>query len=245
VGSTQTDAMKAAVEKYQALPEAEETLTPEAIQALTSYALTSAEYIDRVADRFRDPQEAPAQRVSMYLSARRRLQGLARSIRFNESLETALQLDDLTREATKARKARVVELTAQGMDPRLARRQASLEMEASLAEKIGSTPHTEPADEGRLVYRAMLALDTMLSAFPPEVRAQVGGFMQIAQLKTQKARAKFLAERAEKAMAATEAFLQKELRTEIGAIFDRSRPTGGASWAPGATAGLSGRRSMP
>lgn len=228
LGSTQVDAMKATLAKYEALPEAKATLTPEAIDRLTTFALSSADYIDRLADRFANPQGAPETRVRMYMDARERLQGLARSIRLNESLDVAVTMDGLRRQASARRRAELAQWRTTGMTYRQAQRQAKANADEWLAAQVATLPARAKDQEATAVYRAMLALEQMLAAFPPDVRRQVGGFIGIAREKTQKGREKFLAERAERAQAAVEEFLRRELRQEIANLFERATPTGGA-----------------
>ena len=97
-----------------------------------------------------------------------------------------------------------------------------------------------PAGEKRDARRAMVALDAMLMKTPPEVRAKVGGFIQLSQLTTEKAREKFLLERVEMMNRAMEFYLKKEYRDRIEKIFDRSEPAGGKGEKAGGKLGTVG-----
>lgn len=80
--------------------------------------------------------------------------------------------------------------------------------------------------ERRELGRAMAALDTMLLAFPPEVRAMVGGFTKLADLQGNKARLSFFKDRVEKLAAAMEVHLQREYRKELNRLIEQARPKG-------------------
>jgi DNA repair protein RadC len=227
VGTTQDEAMAKVLEKYAANPEAQATLTPAHLQSFTSFALKSADYIDRIADRFLNPQLAPKQRVELFAEIRDRLHGLARSIRLNESLDIAITMDGLRKQASARRKATLVNWRSSGMTYREAQQKARAEADEWFHQQVMKMPLREKEQAGEAVYRAMLALENMLQPFPPEVRAKIGGMMGIAQQKTQKARAKFLNDRATKAIEVTEEWLRKEFRQDIMDLFDRARPTGG------------------
>lgn len=228
VGTTQTEAMKATLAKYEAVPEAKASLGPDAIQRLTTFALSTSDYIDRLAARFDNPQAAPPARVEMFLDARSRLQGLARSIRHNESLEDAVTVAGLRQQGSARRRARVAELRAGGAAYADARQQARQEVDEWLANAIATIPVRKQDQEPRMIYRAMLALEQMLAAFPPEVRRRVGGFIGIARETTQKGRSQFLQDRADRAIEAVEEFMRRELRQQISDLFERSHATGGA-----------------
>lgn len=69
-------------------------------------------------------------------------------------------------------------------------------------------------------------LDALLSPLPAEVRAKVGGFVQLAELSTDEARAREIARRVEVIDRELERYLRKEIGAEIEALFDKARPKG-------------------
>ncbi|CAB4155586.1 hypothetical protein UFOVP672_20 [uncultured Caudovirales phage] len=80
--------------------------------------------------------------------------------------------------------------------------------------------------EKRELGRAMAALDAMLVTFPPEVRQMVGGFTKLADLKGNKARLGFFAERVLMLEKAMDRHLEREYTKEMKALMERSRPKG-------------------
>lgn len=75
-----------------------------------------------------------------------------------------------------------------------------------------------------MLVRNLRILDAMLSAFPPEVRAKVGGWVNMARLKTEKAMAAELERRLLVADAHLEEVLRKDSLSEIQALFRKARP---------------------
>jgi hypothetical protein len=67
-------------------------------------------------------------------------------------------------------------------------------------------------------------LNAILSAFPAEVRGRVGGFVQLASLKTETGRANELSRRLAKAETELEKLLRKEYRAQLDRVLDSYRP---------------------
>ena len=67
-------------------------------------------------------------------------------------------------------------------------------------------------------------LNAILSAFPAEVRGRVGGFVQLASLKTETGRANELSRRLSKAETELEKLLRKEYRAQLDRVLDSYRP---------------------
>jgi hypothetical protein len=67
-------------------------------------------------------------------------------------------------------------------------------------------------------------LNAILSAFPAEVRGRVGGFVQLANLKTETGRANELSRRLTKAETELEKLLRKEYRAQLDRVLDSYRP---------------------
>ena len=67
-------------------------------------------------------------------------------------------------------------------------------------------------------------LNAILSAFPAEVRGRVGGFVQLASLKTETGRANELSRRLSKAETELEKLLRKEYRAQLDRVLDSYLP---------------------
>lgn len=76
--------------------------------------------------------------------------------------------------------------------------------------------------------RALVALDAMLMNLPAEVRGKIGGFTNLASLKTVKARFEFLKDRIEKIDKALERHFRREFTTDMLDLIRRAKPRKGA-----------------
>ena len=80
--------------------------------------------------------------------------------------------------------------------------------------------------ERREVQRGLVALDQMLMSFPPEVRAAVGGFAALSQIKGNEGRMNYLFDRIQKVETVMERHLQKEYTVEMKDLLRKSSPKG-------------------
>lgn len=74
---------------------------------------------------------------------------------------------------------------------------------------------------------ALRTLDAILSAFPPEIRGRVGGFIKLASLGTDKAREVEIVRRLEKLDEVVEKEAKKHYLAAIEKTFDKAKPTKG------------------
>jgi len=90
--------------------------------------------------------------------------------------------------------------------------------------QVGKGPdrgyHT-PREE---VLRALRMLDAIVLALPVEIRGAVGGYTQIAMIKTPEGQLKFLKDKIEKADKALEGFLREQFGKEFESLLARARP---------------------
>ena len=97
-------------------------------------------------------------------------------------------------------------------------RAANLALSKALAASTGEG--TRQARTAQVVGE----LNAILSAFPAEVRGRVGGFVQLASLKTETGRANELSRRLSKAETELEKLLRKEYRAQLDRVLDSYRP---------------------
>lgn len=109
-----------------------------------------------------------------------------------------------------------------------AKARARIEARQWADEQIAAIPKRKATDEKLAVRRALVFLDSMLMKLPAEIRSKIGGFVKLATLTTDKAREKFLLDRADKIDRVLEDHLRKEYTAEIEKIFERSQPKGGS-----------------
>ena len=72
--------------------------------------------------------------------------------------------------------------------------------------------------------KALRTLDALLSAFPPEIRGRVGGFVQLAALGTDKAREAEIERRITKLDEVVESEAKKHYGAEVAKLFERAKP---------------------
>lgn len=118
--------------------------------------------------------------------------------------------------ATTKQEQNAIRLGAQSRKAAAARR-----LDDGIAKLTGRT-----VDRAKML-QALAELDAVLMALPPEVRGKIGGFTQLAKLKTDKARARFFLERLQKIDDALETHLKKEYRGKIDKLLDKAQPKKG------------------
>lgn len=74
------------------------------------------------------------------------------------------------------------------------------------------------------ILASLRMLDAIVLALPPEVRGQVGGYTQMAQIATDEARLAFLKDKLKKADKALESFLRVQFNTEWLDLLKRAKP---------------------
>jgi hypothetical protein len=107
---------------------------------------------------------------------------------------------------------------------REAREKARIEAEVWKKEAIKKA-NSAGAERARLLA-ALRSLNAILSALPPEVRANVGGYVQIAEVASDEARLAILEERTAKASELLEDWLRKDLTEELTKLREQAAPKG-------------------
>ena len=87
-------------------------------------------------------------------------------------------------------------------------------------------------------------LDAILTAFPPEVRGQIGGFAKLADLKTDAARQRFFTDRLDRLNNVMERVLRAKYSERFDKILDKAQPKGGAGEKPVGKIGVEGHRAF-
>ncbi len=88
------------------------------------------------------------------------------------------------------------------------------------AEKV----RADEADKRAAMLQALADYNAVLMALPAEVRGKLGGFVQLASVRTDKAREKFFRERFPKVAAAYEKYLRTEYDAVLKRVFARAKP---------------------
>ncbi len=134
------------------------------------------------------------------------------------SAEEIAQLD-------QKRKDRIAQVTddliAGGMDAKAAKSKATLEANEDFRKARQALP-TEKEKQ----LMALRTLDAILSAFPPEIRAKVGGFVKLASFSTDAAREAEITRRLAKLEEVIEEEAKKHYAAKIGKMLDKAAPVG-------------------
>lgn len=148
----------------------------------------------------------------------------------DREIQTARNANEAFKEAEKA----VKEVERQARNT--AREEtAEWRREAAERQKKDYNPRTA-------LVRDMRALDAILTVMPAEVRARVGGFIQLARLGTAEARQKEIARRITRLSGLLETHLRKENQEALDALIERAKPDGGKGDKLGGKIGVIGHR---
>lgn len=96
--------------------------------------------------------------------------------------------------------------------------------EKALGREKAEKAKADAADQRAAMLQALVDYNAILMALPPEVRGKLGGFVALAKLKTDRARATFFRERFPKVQAAFEKYLRTEYDAALKKLFARAKP---------------------
>lgn len=117
-------------------------------------------------------------------------------------------------------------LEASGVEPAKAKKQAKEFADKWKQDRIKEEERNY-SPRARLL-RAFGLLDGIISTLPIELRGRVGGYTQLAKLKSDESMLKFLEERVDKVEKVTNEYLKKEFTKTLGKIVERSKTKGGS-----------------
>jgi GNAT superfamily N-acetyltransferase len=205
----------------------------------TSFSLRPADYAERLAAQMDALKRNPTARVTIYENAKKKLSALVAQIRAEASAEPkdtrpnaeqiqaakdthAATLERLATEEAAAMQAASTKQAQNGVRLGFASKRAAADraLAAALAQTTGQTKIRTRQIQSLAEYNAIL------SAFPAEVRGKVGGFVQLAEIKTDRGRASFFADRIDRLERELEKTLKKEYLGTLSRIFENARPKG-------------------
>lgn len=190
----------------------------------TSHSMAPANYAEHIAARFDALMRIPTARLTIYENAKMRIRDMVARSRGaiaamqGEGHSTANKATTGKIEVLKeAHSAEMRDLVSQNA-PHATRAALDRKLAADIAKVTGGT-----LTHARML-QSLAEYNALLSAFPAAVRGKVGGFVQLAQIKTDKGRGTFMLERIERLDRELEKLLKKEYRAKLDAAFDRFRP---------------------
>jgi hypothetical protein len=203
----------------------------------SSFSLRPADYAERLAAQMDALKRNPTARVTIYENAKKKLSALVAQIRAEASAEPkdtrpnaeqiqaakdahAATLERLATEEAAATQAATTKQAQNGVRLGFASKRAAADraLAAALAQTTGQTQLRTRLIQSLAEYNAIL------SAFPAEVRGKVGGFVQLAEIKTDRGRASFFADRIDRLERELEKTLRKEYRAQLDRVLDSYRP---------------------
>jgi hypothetical protein len=213
-------------------------VSPETPDIRFSVGRKAAPYAEQLAAQMDALKTKPAVRIQIYERARKKFTDLV--ARHRAAIAEAQAADtrkpaEIIEEAKATHDAEVARIDAE-RDAALAA--ATTDKERNTARLVHGTKlraanvalsKALAAATGEGTRQARTAqvvgeLNAILSAFPAEVRGRVGGFVQLASLKTETGRANELSRRLAKAETELEKLLRKEYRAQLDRVLDSYRP---------------------
>jgi hypothetical protein len=201
------------------------------------YSLRPAAYAEQLAAQMDALKRNPTARITIYENAKRKLSALVAQIRTEaeaapkdtrpnaEQIQAAKDthattLAQLDAEEAAATQAATTTQAKNGVRLGFASKRAAADraLAAALAQTTGQTQ-----TRTRLI-QSLAEYNAILSAFPAEVRGKVGGFVQLAEIKTDRGRAGFFKERLERLERELEKTLRKEYRGQLDRVLESYRP---------------------
>lgn len=202
-----------------------------------SFSLRPAAYAEQLAAQMDALKRNPTARITIYENAKRKLSALVAQIRTEaeaapkdtrpnaEQIQAAKDthaatLAQLDTEEAAATQAATTTQAKNGVRLGFASKRAAADraLAAALAQTTGQTQ-----TRTRLI-QSLAEYNAILSAFPAEVRGKVGGFVQLAEIKTDRGRAGFFKERIERLERELEKTLRKEYRGQLDRVLESYRP---------------------
>jgi hypothetical protein len=206
-----------------------------------SFSLRPADYAERLAAQMDALKRNPTARVTIYENAKKKLSALVAQIRAEASAEPkdtrpsaeqiqaakdahAATLERLATEEAAAMQAATTKQAQNGVRLGFASKRAAADraLAAALAQTTGQTKIRTRQIQSLAEYNAIL------SAFPAEIRGKMGGFAQLSEIKTERGRASFFADRIDRLERELEKTLKKEYLGTLSRIFENARPKGSA-----------------
>lgn len=203
----------------------------------TSFSLRPAAYAEQLAAQMDALKRNPTARITIYENAKKKLSALVAQIRTEaeaapkdtrpnaEQIQAAKDthaatLAQLDTEEAAATQAATTTQAKNGVRLGFASKRAAADraLAAALAQTTGQTQ-----TRTRLI-QSLAEYNAILSAFPAEVRGKVGGFVQLAEIKTDRGRAGFFKERIERLERELEKTLRKEYRGQLDRVLESYRP---------------------
>ena len=201
------------------------------------FSLRPAAYAEQLAAQMDALKRNPTARITIYENAKRKLSALVAQIRTEaeaapkdtrpnaEQIQAAKDthaatLAQLDAEEAAATQAATTTQAKNGVRLGFASKRAAADraLAAALAQTTGQTQ-----TRTRLI-QSLAEYNAILSAFPAEVRGKVGGFVQLAEIKTDRGRAGFFKERIERLERELEKTLRKEYRGQLDRVLESYRP---------------------
>lgn len=202
-----------------------------------SFSLRPAAYAEQLAAQMDALKRNPTARITIYENAKKKLSALVAQIRTEaeaapkdtrpnaEQIQAAKDthaatLAQLDAEEAAATQAATTTQAKNGVRLGFASKRAAADraLAAALAQTTGQTQ-----TRTRLI-QSLAEYNAILSAFPAEVRGKVGGFVQLAEIKTDRGRAGFFKERIERLERELEKTLRKEYRGQLDRVLESYRP---------------------
>lgn len=202
-----------------------------------SFSLRPAAYAEQLAAQMDALKRNPTARITIYENAKKKLSALVAQIRTEaeaapkdtrpsaEQIQAAKDthaatLAQLATEEAAATQAATTTQAKNGVRLGFASKRAAADraLAAALAQTTGQTQ-----TRTRLI-QSLAEYNAILSAFPAEVRGKVGGFVQLAEIKTDRGRAGFFKERIERLERELEKTLRKEYRGQLDRVLESYRP---------------------
>jgi hypothetical protein len=202
-----------------------------------SFSLRPAAYAEQLAAQMDALKRNPTARITIYENAKKKLSALVAQIRTEaeaapkdarpnaEQIQAAKDthaaaLAQLDTEEAAATQAATTTQAKNGVRLGFASKRAAADraLAAALAQTTGQTQ-----TRTRLI-QSLAEYNAILSAFPAEVRGKVGGFVQLAEIKTDRGRAGFFKERLERLERELEKTLRKEYRGQLDRVLESYRP---------------------
>ena len=201
------------------------------------FSLRPAAYAEQLAEQMDALKRNPTARITIYENAKKKLSALVAQIRTEaeaapkdtrpnaEQIQAAKDthaatLAQLDTEEAAATQAATTTQAKNGVRLGFASKRAAADraLAAALAQTTGQTQ-----TRTRLI-QSLAEYNAILSAFPAEVRGKVGGFVQLAEIKTDRGRAGFFKERLERLERELEKTLRKEYRDQLDRVLESYRP---------------------
>ena len=201
------------------------------------FSLRPAAYAEQLAAQMDALKRNPTARITIYENAKKKLSALVAQIRTEaeaapkdtrpnaEQIQAAKDthaatLAQLDTEEAAATQAATTTQAKNGVRLGFASKRAAADraLAAALAQTTGQTQ-----TRTRLI-QSLAEYNAILSAFPAEVRGKVGGFVQLAEIKTDRGRAGFFKERLERLERELEKTLRKEYRGQLDRVLESYRP---------------------